>query len=116
MEDIFRKLLILDLTLFTSLIIYFFIPKDEINPILGYRTKRSMKSTQNWKFAQSYFSKKWLYSIPLMLATQLPILFNRELPYILEISFVNFVIYTIYLIVIVEKKLKQLDEKTSNNE
>ncbi|MBL6663106.1 MAG: SdpI family protein [Flavobacteriales bacterium] len=111
MEDYLKTILIVDFAIFSSLIIYYFIPKDEINPILGYRTKRAMKNINNWKFAQSFFSKNWLYSIPLMLITQLPILINKKLFYLVEWSLINFAIYTIYLIVILELKLKKMDSK-----
>ena len=31
----------------------------EINHFIGYRTTRSMKNNETWKFAHSYFSKMW---------------------------------------------------------
>ncbi|MBQ7115461.1 MAG: SdpI family protein [Clostridia bacterium] len=31
----------------------------EINHFIGYRTKRSMKNNETWKFAHKYFSKMW---------------------------------------------------------
>ena len=73
-----------------------------------------MKNKQNWKFSQNFFFKKWLYSIPIMLATQLPILFDKSLTILLDISFANFIIYIIYLIYVTEKKLKKLDKETND--
>ena len=32
---------------------------DSINGIYGYRTSRSMKNTETWKFAHKYFGKRW---------------------------------------------------------
>ena len=32
---------------------------SEINPILGYRTKRSMKNINTWKFAHDYAGRLW---------------------------------------------------------
>jgi len=33
-------------------------PPSEINPLMGYRTKASMKSQERWDFAQKYSAKK----------------------------------------------------------
>ena len=32
---------------------------SDINPILGYRTKRSMKNINTWKFAHDYAGRLW---------------------------------------------------------
>ena len=45
-----------------------------------------------------------------MLVSQLPILLDNTLNEVVPISFINFIIYSIYLIFITEKKLKQLDK------
>jgi uncharacterized membrane protein len=111
METIYKSIFTLDITIFASLLLFFFIKKDTINPILGYRTKRAMKNQRNWNFAQNYFSKNWLYSIPLMLISQIPILFDKTLNRIIPISLVTFVIYTVYLIYVTEKKLKEIDSE-----
>ena len=41
----------------------------EINYVFGYRTKRSMRNEETWKFANQYFGKVWyrcgLISVPL---------------------------------------------------
>ena len=111
MEIIYKSIFTLDITIFASLLLFFFIKKDTINPILGYRTKRAMKNQRNWNFAQNYFSKNWLYSIPLMLISQIPILFDKTLNRIIPISLVTFVIYTVYLIYVTEKKLKEIDSE-----
>ena len=43
----------------------------EINYVFGYRTKRSMRNEETWKFANQYFGKAWylcgLLSAPLSL-------------------------------------------------
>ncbi len=46
-----------------------FYPK-EINPVIGYRTKRSMASTENWLFSNDYFSKVLLKSSFFLIAFQ----------------------------------------------
>ncbi len=110
METIYKTILTIDIAIFSSLILFYFLKSDEINPILGYRTKRSMKNKRNWIFAQNFFSKKWLLTIPLMLVSQLPILLDNTLDEVVLISLISFIVYSIYLIFITEKKLKQLDK------
>lgn len=109
MESIYKTTLIVDIAIFSAIILFYYIKSDEINPIFGYRTKQSMKNQKNWKFAQTFFFKNWLYSIPIMLASQLPLLFDSSLTYLLDISFANFIVYLLYLVYITEKKLKKLD-------
>jgi len=117
MDENIKTIIILDITLFASILIFYFINKDEINPILGYRTKRSMKNLENWKFAQNYFSKNWLFSIPIMITTQVPILLDNSLTFLIDLSFYNFVIYSVCLIIITEIKLKKFDlQNKKNNE
>jgi len=43
-------------------------PAQKINRWYGYRTKRSMKTKDNWDFAQSYSSIKMIWTGVLMLA------------------------------------------------
>lgn len=114
METIYKSILTLDITITASLLLFYFIKKDTINPLLGYRTKRAMKNQENWIFAQNFFSRNWLFSIPIMLITQIPLLFDKGLEYILPISLLNFVVYTIYLIFVTEKKLAEMDQVKSH--
>lgn len=48
---------------------------QRINPIYGYRTKRSMRSGESWRFAQSYCGRLWLFCgmslVPLSILTML---------------------------------------------
>lgn len=110
MLAIYKSILTLDIVLFSSLLLFYYIEKDEINYLIGYRTKRSMRNLENWKFSQHYFSKNWLISIPIILLTQLPILFDKRLDIVLLLSLLSFIIYTCYLIYVTEKKLKVLDK------
>lgn len=32
---------------------------EEVNPVIGYRTKRSMKNRDTWRFANAYAGKSW---------------------------------------------------------
>jgi hypothetical protein len=34
-------------------------PPDRINAVFGYRTRRSMRSTDAWRFAHGYFGTLW---------------------------------------------------------
>ena len=34
-------------------------PPDRINAVFGYRTRRSMRNTDAWRFAHSYFGRLW---------------------------------------------------------
>ena len=47
-------------------------PPKEINPVLGYRTRRSMASEDAWRFANTYAGKYWficgLINLPLAIA------------------------------------------------
>jgi len=51
-------------------LLYLYPPKD-INVLVGYRTKRSMKSIENWTFSQKYFAKKWVIVPLIVVATQI---------------------------------------------
>lgn len=42
-------------------------PPDEANGIVGYRTRRSMKNTDTWKFANEYCGKLWCRLSPALL-------------------------------------------------
>ncbi|MFL0137396.1 SdpI family protein [Tenacibaculum maritimum] len=110
METIFKSILTFDIAIFLSLILFYFIKKDTINPIMGYRTKRAMKNQKNWSFAQKYFSKNWLFSIPIILISQVPILFDKTMELEIPKSIMNYIIYTVNLIYVTEKKLKEMDE------
>ena len=48
---------------------------NKINPVYGYRSRRSMKSIETWKFAHFLCGKIWLYSgIVMLLLTILAML------------------------------------------
>jgi uncharacterized membrane protein len=43
---------------------------NSINPVYGYRSRRSMKSKEAWKFAHLLCAKIWLFTgIPLLIIT-----------------------------------------------
>jgi len=49
-------------------------PPDRINGIYGYRTKRSMKNMDTWKFAHDYCGKLWQKAGWIMLAVSVILL------------------------------------------
>jgi len=55
MLPIFKTILIIDITIFSSLILFYIIKPDEINPILGYRTKRAMKNPKKLEICTIFF-------------------------------------------------------------
>lgn len=46
-------------------------PPSDINPLVGYRTKMSMKSQEHWDFAQKYSSKQMMTGGSIMIALSL---------------------------------------------
>lgn len=51
-------------------------PPKKINSAFGYRTRRSMKSTEAWNFAHAYFGRLWFFFGCAMLpASVAPMLF-----------------------------------------
>ncbi|MCC2590090.1 SdpI family protein [Chryseobacterium sp. MFBS3-17] len=77
--------------------------------MIGYRTKRSMKNQRNWEYAQKNFFQKWLLVIPVMLFTQIPVFFGYDSERILELSFFEFLIISVYAIIDTERNLKKMD-------
>lgn len=67
----------------------------EINYVFGYRTKRSMRNEETWKFANQYFGKVWylcgLLSAPLSVIV-MAIVFEKGTE---TMSTVGFIITTI---------------------
>ncbi len=57
-------------------------PPRKINPIYGYRTARSMKTPETWKFAHKYCGKMWkkagLILLPLSLLAMLPVMGKND--------------------------------------
>ena len=57
-------------------------PPDRINAVFGYRTRRSMRSTDAWRFAHGYFGKLWkrtgLVLLPLSVIAMLLVLGKDE--------------------------------------
>lgn len=100
----------MDFLLFGIIILFYFYKPKSWNSIIGYRTRRSMKSEDNWKFAQEYFPKKWMIVIPVILICQTPVLLNlnsNDIIFIMIISLINFIILTANAIYFTEKALEE---------
>ena len=65
----FIMVLLIPLTMLLFGWLFFRRTPKEINYVFGYRTKRSMRNEETWKFANQYFGKAWylcgLISVPL---------------------------------------------------
>lgn len=83
-------------------------PPKNINYFYGYRTKRSMKSQEAWKFAQSYSAKIFIRGgvvfIPMGI---IGLLVNYHQTCNLAFGLGSLFLFCIFLIYKTEKKLKQ---------
>lgn len=70
----------------------------EINYVFGYRTKRSMRNEETWKFANQYFGKVWylcgLLSAPLSVIA-MAIVFEKRTETMSTVGFIITMIQTI---------------------
>ena len=73
----------------------------EINYVFGYRTKRSMRNEETWKFANQYFGKVWylcgLLSAPLSVIA-MAIVFEKGTETMSTVGFIITMIQTIPLL------------------
>ena len=73
----------------------------EINYVFGYRTKRSMRNEETWKFANQYFGKVWylcgLLSAPLSVIA-MAIVFEKGTETMSTVGFIITMIQTIPLV------------------
>ena len=99
---------------FTAIITLLFPPK-KINAIYGYRTHRSMKNDEAWKFAQQYSSIRLLYAGLLLCAFSCIGLFVtlNEL-YEVIIGTIALLIAVLLPIYLTEKALKSKQHETNH--
>lgn len=76
MEELFANMIIPSLitgfSFFAVGSIFHHSPPGEINGLIGYRTKSSMKSQERWDFAQEYSSRHMMYNgVALMILSAL---------------------------------------------
>ena len=111
MNEPLQNIIIINIALLVPVILFYFIDNTEINSLVGYRTKRSMKNQQNWRLAQRTFNKNWIYVVPVMLLVQLALYFLAMQTYIVPVSLVLYIAYIIALIIVVEQKLIKFEKE-----
>ena len=88
-------------------------PPSKINPLMGYRTSMSMKSQENWDFAQHYSSKKMSLAGNIMVVLSLLSYFIPvETEYKQTGGIVLLVLSSIYIIASTEMALREKFPKT----
>lgn len=90
--------------------ILLYMPPKHINPIYGYRTKRSMKNMTLWKEGNTYSAMLLIkYGIAYsVIGTIISLIITKD-EYALLINLILMVLVTILLFVSVEKRLIRLD-------
>ncbi len=78
------------ITIFAGWFMWKHAPK-QINSIIGYRTKRSMKNDDTWKFAHNFCGKLWWIMGWIILGVSIVVL----------IPFINSIYFTIGIVVII---------------
>ncbi|SNS63174.1 SdpI/YhfL protein family protein [Belliella buryatensis] len=108
MNKFLVAILVLNIVITLIVILFYFVKPKTINPIVGYRTKLSMKNQANWDVSQNYFFKNWIFLLPIIYFSQV-LMFVGEIPYkfIGYIVFSEFIVGTLALIFATEKKLKE---------
>lgn len=94
-------------------------PPKEINNFFGYRTSRSMKNTDTWKFAHEYCGKLWfgLGLVMLVLTMIAHIPFYNSSPRVLSISCMGIMaVQTVILLVSIFPTELALKRKFQNTE
>lgn len=90
----------------TGMITYIFPPK-KVNYIYGYRTNRSMKSSERWKFAQNYSRKLMIkYGISMLVISCLGLFVSISERVDFYIGLTLPLLSTVLLFVKTEKALK----------
>lgn len=96
-------------------------PRRRINPLVGYRTARSMKSQAAWDFAQAYSGKVMCFTGCAMLAAALllfliaPGIFDDgPAAAILSLMIIPTVAASVLPLYLTERKLKRLFDEAGN--
>ena len=97
----FIMVLLIPLTMLLFGWLFFRRTPKEINYVFGYRTKRSMRNEETWKFANQYFGKLWylcgLLSVPLSVIA-MAIVFEKGTETMSTVGFIITMIQTIPLV------------------
>ena len=99
-----------------SLVMLKFPPKN-INHLYGYRTPKSMKNIENWRFAQKYSSYRMLASgvFLMLISFVFPYLKLTETQAV-STAIILLVASVIYMLFKTEKALKQFENQKKNND
>ncbi len=111
MPEILQDMLLIDIPIFGIIIFFYFYQPEKINPLMGYKTARSMKNEKNWKFAQKYSSKRLIFAIPAMLVCQAPVLFGIRSEWLIHSSVILLILIAIYIIYLTEKALIKVEKE-----
>ncbi|RIJ66358.1 SdpI family protein [Rummeliibacillus sp. POC4] len=88
-------------------------PPKDINPIYGYRTKRSMNNMTLWKEGNTYSAKLLIkYGIAYLVVGAIISFIITKDEYALLINLILMILVTILLFVSVEKRLKKLSSES----
>lgn len=93
---------------------------NDINPIFGYRTKRSMQNKETWEFAHKHFGKIWFIAGLVMLPVSAGIMFfslGSDMDTVGNLGNIIVIIQTVILLVLIiptECALKKNFDKDGN--
>ncbi|MPT32995.1 MAG: SdpI family protein [Chryseobacterium sp.] len=86
-------------------------PPKKINSLYGYRTQRSMRTIENWNFAQRLCAKLLLIAGSLLLLIGIGgIVFGLNEKIIDSFGLISMVIFAIILIIIIEIRIKKFEK------
>ncbi len=112
-NPLFLILLTTGLVYFLAGVLLWRFPPKKVNSIYGYRTPRSMKSRENWDFAQRYAAvelMRWGFFLALL---SLPGLFIRmDYKAAIVVSLILSIVIILFPILRTERKLKSMDQKS----
>lgn len=107
----FEAFIIFVLAAFFSLVTgrwFWYKPPKKINWLYGYRTKRSMKNLQRWKFAHRYSGKLFLrFGMVLLLLAMLSFYFEEFVHIPGVIAVLIFILGTSVIIFLTERAIKK---------
>lgn len=104
----YSTILFLDLALGLICLLFFLFRVKKINYWIGYRTSHSIKNQENWDFSQKFYFDRWPLIIPLIVIIQVFLIYLTPLSirFIENVSVFIFLIYSLLLVIITERKLK----------
>src|SRR5690554_4471477 len=112
MDKHLTAIIVFDLLITIILLAFYYFKPKEINPLYGYRTKRSMRNQASWDYAQDYCSKWWLLILPVMFSSQIVLLLGDiPLRMIGYLSLLEFIVGSAAVIYATEHALKKFQER-----